>query len=126
MKNEEAFTLVEVLFAILMLSILIVGTIPVFQSLSKRNTAMEVRAGGMGAAQQVLDRLRQQDPPLMPTTGSDPVEDLTINNRTYQLTTSYCADTSLCTSINNRHLHISVDYRGEQIFEIETVYTRLR
>ena len=124
--NERGFTLIEVMAAMLIFSVLLGGLAPVFVAQLQRNTNSEIRTGAVSAAQFTLDEYRLIDPTTLPSTGTQGPDDLEINGRTYQITTTFCAEASFCASANNRHLTVEVDYRGDAIFSTQTVYTQLR
>lgn len=125
-REERGFTLLEVMAAMLVFGLVLGGMAPVFGSVLKRNTDMEIRGGSIAAAQQVLDTLRLVDPNLLPSSGSNPAETVTIDGRDFLVTTTFCLEASFCSSINTRHLSVNVTHRGETTFEVETVFTQLR
>lgn len=124
--REKGFTLLEVMAAMSMFSILLAGTVPLFKSLAKRNQSMELRTGAIGAAQGVLDKLRNDDPATFPNTGSNTPVDVVVDGHTFSARTRYCVDTALCTSANTKHLTVEISYDGDLIYSVETVYAQLR
>lgn len=126
LNDNRGFTLAEVMVSFAIFAMLVTGIIPAFSSLVQRNSAMEVRSGAMNAAQIVLDRLRLQDPGSLPSSGTSAAETVSVDGRDFSVTTSYCVNSAFCASANNRHLTVRVRYKGEQLFDVETVFTRLR
>ncbi len=127
LRNQESgFTLLEVMAAMLVFGLVLGGMAPVFGSVLKRNSDMEIRGGSIAAAQQVLDTLRLTDPNLLPSSGSSPTQTITIDGRDYLVTTTFCLEASFCSSANTRHITVGVTYKGEATFAVETVFTQLR
>ncbi|NLF25020.1 MAG: type II secretion system protein [Deltaproteobacteria bacterium] len=127
MKNRVAgFTLVEVLVALGVLALVTSAVAPSFLRFMHYNTRTEIKTEAIQAAQRVLDELRLSDPRTLPTSGSTPSETVMVGGRSYDVTVSYCENATYCPSENTRHLTVDVVYKGEQVYEVETVYTRLR
>ena len=123
--RSSGFTLMEILFALALFGLCSSALFPAFIEHIRFNNFSEVRSASYAAAQVVLDELRLQDPALMPESGTlDPVA-VPIGSRTFSVTVSYCEDETYCAA-ETRHLTVRVAYRNEQIYEVETVYTRLR
>lgn len=123
--RQEGFTLFEVLVSVALLAILMAVMAPAFLSQVRFNTLSEQRTEAMAAAQQVLDGLRRQDPSAMRTSGSDPATNIIIGSRTYRVVASYCETSSYCTSNNSRHIRIRVTRNGKELYDVQTVYTKL-
>ena len=124
--SSAGFTMVEVMVALSLFAIIMGGLAPVFGSFSKLNLAAEVRSGAMAAAQQRMDALRLENPQDMPTSGTDGGETIEVDGRGFSVMTIYCARAEYCPSANTRHLKVQVDYRDEEVLELETVFTKLR
>ncbi len=122
---QSGFTLLEMIAAILIFSLVLGGLAPVIVAHAKRNTSMEIRAGALGAAQRTFDELRIEEITSLPSSGISGPEDVVVNGRTYQVTTSYCSVSPYCSSGNNRHVLVSVEYKNEEMFSAETVFTQL-
>lgn len=126
MKKDLGFTLLEVLIALLIFSVVLSTMIAVFCSHIQRNTRSEQKTAAMAAAQHVLDQLRLADPTTMPSSGTSDPENITVDGKTFQVTTTYCENAAFCTTNNNRHIKVEVKYNSESLFALETVYTLLR
>jgi prepilin-type N-terminal cleavage/methylation domain-containing protein len=124
--SENGFTLLEVMAAMLIFGLILGGMAPVFSRLVKRNTQMEIRGGAIAAAERVLDSIRLEDPSTLPASGSDAVRTITIDNRDFAVTATYCADATFCSSSNSRHISVDVTHNGDRTFEVQTVFTQLR
>ena len=123
--EQQGFTLLEVLVSMLIFLVVSATMATSFVSHLKRNTYTELRTLAMGAAQQVLDETRLIDPGTMPTSGSVN-SSVNVSGKTFNVVTSYCTNSTYCISASNRHIRIQINYAGDQIFETETVFTRLR
>ncbi|MBX7145464.1 MAG: type II secretion system GspH family protein [Oligoflexia bacterium] len=122
---EAGFTLIEVMVA-LVLFLGISATLGTgYVAMLKRSNVTETRTLAMGAAQQVLDVLRLTDPSTLPTSGSS-TQNVAIGGKTFAVTTTYCATSSYCASASNRHIKVSVYRSNQKVFDVETVFTRLR
>jgi general secretion pathway protein I len=126
MKDRHAgFTLLEVMISMSLFLGISASMTTAYVSHLKQNTSTEVRSGAIAVAQQRLDELRLIDPPTMPSSGNVTTT-LAAGGRTYSLKTYYCENTAFCATANSRHILVKVNYAGKQVFETETVYTRLR
>ncbi len=125
MKSSRGFTLLEVLVSICIMGVVLASMVPAFHSHIKVNNRMEIRSGAMAAAQQILDDMRSQDPAGFPSSGSDPIEYVTAGERTFDVTVSYCTNVSYCPSDTTKHIRVEVDYLGEMVYAVETVFTQL-
>lgn len=124
--KQRGFTLIEVLVALALLALVSAGIVPSFLRFVRYNTQMEVKSGALQAAQLVLDNLRFSNPADLPSEGSSPEEVVNINGRNYKVTVSYCTVAAYCSSDNTRHLKAMVYLGSKKLYEVETVYTRLR
>ena len=125
MIKQSGFSLIEVMVAMVIFGVVSASMAPVFMNHLKFNTAMEVRSGAYAAAQQVLDDLRSQDPSSMPSSGSSAATSVPAGDRIYSVVTSYCLQASYCASANIRHLKVEVSYKGNLVYSVETVFTKL-
>jgi prepilin-type N-terminal cleavage/methylation domain-containing protein len=124
--REEAFSLLEVLVAITLFSIVSMGLARGFIMQMRSNTDSEIRAQALSAAQFVLDRLRTVDLASLPSSGSATPEIIAISGRNYSVIISYCSLSSYCIAATTRHLRASVSYQNEKRYEVDTVFTQLR
>ena len=125
-KQEEGFTLLEVLFALVMFAIVLIGAAPAFVYQAQINTQSELKSIAAVVAQQRLDELRFLPIGSIPASGTEGPTDIMIDGRTFSVVTSYCENAAYCDSANNRHITVNVSYNGEEKYEVQTVYTRLQ
>jgi type II secretory pathway pseudopilin PulG len=116
----------EVLMSMVLLGIVGSGIAPGLLLNFKAITRNELRSEAIAAAQEVLDDLRTQDPTTLPNSQVEEEDSITINNRDFLVTTIYCLDENICASGRSRHITLEVEYKNEEIYEIETVFTQLR
>ena len=92
-------------------------------------TKTEKKSQGIYAAQKVLDELRAEDPSTFPSTNtSDSPVNVTVGERTYSVVVTYCSNSNFCPSTSSddtRHLKAVVSFNNKQVYEIETVFTKL-
>jgi len=125
MKDESAFTLLEVIVSLGIFAIVTAGLYPALTNHLQLNHLSAQRTGAINAAQQVLDNLRLQNPGSMPGSGFEQSEQI-IGDKVFQVTTTFCETAAYCISANTRHIKVEVFYQGESRFETETVYTQLK
>ena len=113
------------LISILIFGVVLAGAGPAFILHSKLNTFAELRSSAEAAAQVKLDSLRFTDPQDLPNSGQTGPEDITVGSHTYQVTTKYCSPNTYCTT-NTRQIKVSISYKNETQYEVETVFTKLR
>ena len=123
---NSGFTLLEVLVALMIFGVIAASLTPMFATHAKFNSQAEIRSGAIAAAQEVLDNVRLQDPATLPLTGTSSIQNVEAGDRTYQVTVSYCSNSAYCLTSASRHLKVDVSYRGQEMYEVETVYTQLR
>lgn len=123
---QSGFSLLETVVALTIFMIMIAGFSQAVASQVTHGKKNELRSKAVMAAQYFLDNLRSQDPATLPTSGTGTPSYFIIEGRYFTVTPTYCANSSYCTSANIRHITADVDYLGESIFSIETVFTRLR
>ena len=126
LRRNRGFTLLEVLVSLVIFSLASAAMATSFLTHLQRNNQTERRSEAIAAAQQILDQIRTEEPTALPNSGSDSPVDITMGNRTYAVTATYCSDPTYCTSNNIRHIRVTVDYRDETIYEVETIYAQLR
>jgi prepilin-type N-terminal cleavage/methylation domain-containing protein len=123
--NEKGFSLVEVICALGLLAIVLLGIVPTVQVLMRANTISEERSNGVAAAQEVMESLRQQAPSSLPNSGSSAVQTVSVGTRDYEVVAHYCRKTAYCND-DMRHIVLEVTYAGHSVYVVETVYTRLQ
>lgn len=124
--SEKGFTLIELMASLLIFSVVALGLGSSFSQHMTMNHIGEVRSMAAQAAQQVLDGIRYEDPATLPESGTGPVVDVTIGNKTFSVTPYYCEAPEYCATQNVRHITVRVQYRNVQQYEVQTVFTQLR
>lgn len=124
--RETGFTLLEVLVSITILALVSASIGPTFHHFFRVNSQMERRTAAIAAAQQMLDNLRFTNPENLPTSGTGSTETVTISQYTFAVTPEFCTVSMYCTGTSTRHISVSVNFAGNVIYELETVYTALR
>lgn len=124
-RNEKGFSVIEALMGIFLLGIVLTGVLPAFLSFLDANTYSEQASDSVSAAQQMLERLRLQDPASMPTSGADSAVIIPVGGREYEVINSYCVNPAFC-GAGSRHITVEVNYGGEPRFVVESVFTRLQ
>ena len=125
-QDSKGFTLLEVMLALMVFSVVMAGMAPAFAAQMKRNTLSQIRTEASSAAEMYIDSQRLLDPGAIPKTGNSGSINYTIGTRTYQVVASYCLTAAYCTGPYNRHLTVNVSYRNQNVFSTETVFTQLR
>lgn len=125
-KQQNAFTMIEVLAAMMLFGLIAAGIAPAFIDFTKHNTAVDLRTEALAAAQQKLDELRFDNPQSMPTSGTTGPETYVVNSRTFEINTTYCENAAFCPTNNTRHIKVEVLYNDQELVQVETVYTALR
>lgn len=123
-SNQNGYTILEVLVAVAILAIVISYSSTAVVNQVGANYRAVVRSEAAQAAQSVIDDLRNMDVPSMKTTGADPAINITVNaGRTYSVVVEYCKNTTYCTSSEARHVAVSVNHGGKDVYNTETVFT---
>ena len=123
--KEGGFTLIESLVATGILSMIVVGIMASFMVQSASNTRSEQRMEATAVAAQTMEFLRLDDPETMPDSGMIGPQLVNLNDREYEVYTSYCTKNNYCDD-SSRHLLIQVFLDGREVYDVETVYTQLR
>ena len=127
MRSEQGNTLVEVLVALSLFSVVAVGTTSSFIGNMQHNNVTDRKTGAFEAAQQVLDNLRQKDPTSLPTNNTAQTQNITIGDHTYNMRSIFCpSGTTYCTSNNVRHVRVRASLNGTKEYEVDTVFAQLR
>lgn len=122
--SSKGFTLLESLVALGILGVTLMAMVPAFQMLMDANSLSEERSNALAAAQEVMESLRHQDPASLPSSGSSPVQAVSVGAHEYEVVTHYCRNTTYCGS-DSRHIVVEVSFAGKDVYAIETVFTRL-
>jgi prepilin-type N-terminal cleavage/methylation domain-containing protein len=123
---QRGFSLIEVIVSISLFSIIGMGLAKGFIMQMKSNNDSAIRIQAISAAQQVLDRLRTEDPASLPSGGSAAAETVSIAGRNYSVVISYCVISAYCTATTTRHIRATVSYRNSKRYEVDTVFSQLR
>ncbi|MCI5066488.1 hypothetical protein MRY87_12260 [bacterium] len=115
----------EIIFALGLFSLAVSALFPAFLDHVRFNTFSEIRSNAYSAAQVVLDDIRLEDPSSLPATGSDADRTVAVGEREFVVAVSYCEDGTYC-GATTRFITTRVSYRGEEIYEVSTLYTQLR
>jgi prepilin-type N-terminal cleavage/methylation domain-containing protein len=124
-KQQDGFTLLEVLVALGLFALITGGLDPAIRSNAKRNDRMERTTSAIHAAQVVLDDYRSKRIRDLPSSGEQDVETITIDQREYEVYVFICEDDEYCDA-ETRRLRVVVTNRSEELYETETLYTELR
>lgn len=119
------FTLLEVLVSLSLFSLASIAIAKSFTLHISTNNKSEQKTGAIMAAQRVLDQIRVLDPTTLPTSGTTS-QNVTIGSRNYQTSTTYCNPSTYCSSTNVRFLTVKVQYRGSQLYAVDTIFSQLR
>ena len=125
MMDEKGFSLLEVLASILIFGTVLATMAPAFVNHIRVNHKTELRDAAIAAAQRHLDGIRIEDPTTLPSSGTV-TSTIVAGTRTFDVETTYCQQASYCVSPNNRHLAVAISFRGDSLYEVETVFTKLR
>ena len=123
--NSSGFSLIEVMASIAIFGVVAAGMTGTFVKTQQANLSNEIKSGAMGAAQKVLDELRVSDPATLPSSGTSAAQIVTIQNRSYSVTTSYCPDSAYCSS-TMRMLRVTANYKDVKRYEVDSIYCQLQ
>ena len=120
--RDQGFTLVEVIVTMLIFIIAITLIVPAFTAFLGLNSGNEQQTQAVRAAQQVLDRIRLQDPTSLTTNPA--VQSVTVGGHPYQVAVAYCYTAAYCSS-GSKDVEVEVSDNGKLLFSAETVYTQI-
>jgi type II secretion system protein I len=123
-KEQEGATLLEVLIALLILSMALVSTFAAMSAFTSMNTRTQQRSNAAFAARAHLEELRFTDPETMPSSGTQTTS-TTVGLNTFTVVTEYCVSSGYCDDVT-RHVVVTVQENGRDVIETETVFTALR
>jgi len=124
-SSQSGFTLIETLVALVIFSLVSAAMMPAFLSQLKFSHSSKIKTGAMSAAQQALDAVRVVNPETLPSGGATVTSTVNAGDYTYSVVLTYCNPTNYCTS-RSRYITAEVSYQGTELYEVSTVYTRLR
>lgn len=119
-RNQQGFTLLEVLISLSILAIALSSLMPVFASLSKFNTKMDFKTKAIAAGQERLEAIRESDHATIPTSGTVDTNHV-VDGTPLIAKTTYCKTSSFCTG-DNKHIFVEIMHNGNKIHELETVF----
>jgi type II secretion system protein I len=122
---QRGFTMIETLVAMTIFALVSAAMLPAFVSQLRYNHRSELKTGAIQVAQLTLERLRLENPEDMPTLGADEEETVSSGERDYNVTITYCADMTYC-GLRSRFVTVSVELNDEELYEVSTIFTRLR
>ncbi len=115
----------EAMAAMVIVTILIVALVPVLVSFTHVNKKSELRSGAVDAAELLLERYRTLEiGDTLPTTVHTHTETVTVADRDYETKTLFCETSSYCDN-ETTHIKVEVSFHSEQLYNVETVFTRL-
>ena len=123
--SERGFTLTEVVAALAVLSLAMVGLLGAFQTFMDTNTLTEERSDAVAAAQMVMEMLREPDPGSLPSSGSSTMQYVDAGQHEFGIVIHYCTASEFC-GTDSRHIILEVSHGGDVVYTVESVYTRLR
>ncbi len=119
--DSRGFTLVELLAAMSILAILLMGVTITSMGNLRSNRNMELRYEAIQAAQTVIDDIRFTD---ISTLGSAIHRDVQIGPRSYDVDVTFCEKSEFCLSDEIRHIAVNVSLDTKQIYQTDTVFTQ--
>jgi prepilin-type N-terminal cleavage/methylation domain-containing protein len=123
---EQGFSLMEVLVSLGVFGIFSASLMAGLQSFLSQTHTTAIRTEAVAVAIQMMDSLREQDPDTLPTSGTIGPENVVGGNREFHVYTSYCSKRELCPSPRTKHISLDIQYRGETVYNAESVFTQLR
>ena len=123
-SSEHGTTIVEALAAIAILGFALGAMLDNMSTMTNLNARAEIRSQATVAARAELERLRLIDPGALPD-GGEEESAIRIDQRTFQVVTNYCTDADFSDG-TTRQIRVDVFNDGVKVFDVETVFTRLR
>lgn len=122
--RQRGSSLIETLVALSILATALLFIFSALNSFSLINSRNQTRTNAAVAARTLLEELRFGDPAALPDTGSR-TSAASVGQHQFTIVTQFCVNTSYCDD-NTRHVVVSIQENGRQVFETETVITQLR
>ncbi len=127
--SSQGFSLMEVMVALMIIGIVSTTFSSAVMQANSMLKLAEIKSEAQIAAQQVFDQIRLDDTTTMPTTeSSDPAVNIVFGNKTYNVVVTYCSNLTYCpptASNETRHLKVVVSYNSKEVYEVESVLTKL-
>jgi prepilin-type N-terminal cleavage/methylation domain-containing protein len=123
--NARGFSLIESLIGLALLAVVLVSLLPAFLTLMDANTFSEEHSAALAAGQRVMERLRLTDPGSLPSTGSSAVQVVVVDGREFEVLAHYCRVAEYCSG-ETRHVTVVIRYGGHEVYDVDTVYTRMQ
>lgn len=120
-RDSKGFTLVELLAAMSILGVLLMGVMMTSLNNLRSNRNMQLRYEAVQAAQTVIDDLRFND---ISTLGTAIHRTVPIGARSYTVDVKFCEISAFCLSDEIRHISVEVEYDSKQIYKTDTVFTQ--
>lgn len=136
--KDQGLSLVEALVGMTIFLIALAFMIPLLANNQINTINREIDTGAISVSQRILDELRQTDVLDLPSSGTlttlpsgTDISSITELGKTYSAKIIYCevvspATTNTNCSTNARQIKLQVNYNGQTIYTVETVYTRLQ
>jgi prepilin-type N-terminal cleavage/methylation domain-containing protein len=123
--GQAGFTLLETLVALSLFALVSAAMVPAFSAQIIHNRRADMKTGAFQAAQVALEDLRRISPETLPTGGAEETRVINSGDREYTVVLTFCADATYC-SARSRFITATVTHREEEVYEVSTVFTRLR
>lgn len=130
--SEQGMTLVETIVALVIFLIILGFMIPLFAKQRINTIKNEIETGAVTVSQQIMDELRQTNITTLPNSGSttalpsgESLTSISVMNKVYSATIFYCETAVNCSS-GARHIRVQVNYNGQTVYQVTTVYTQVQ
>ncbi len=124
MDRQAGLSLLEALAAVGILAVAVVAVLPAFTTQLRSNERDIQRTAAINAVQQRLETLRMEDPASMPSSGASAPQLVTVGGWQFEVVTRYCDRPALCNA-NSRHVTVVATHEQRQVYDAETIYTRV-
>lgn len=130
--KDQGLSLVEALVGMTIFLIALAFMIPLLANNQLNVINREIATGAVSVSQKILDEVRQTDVVTLPSTGTqttlpsgEDISSIPELGKTYSAKIIYCATATNC-SVNAREIEVQVNYNGQKIYTVKTIYTRLQ
>jgi type II secretory pathway pseudopilin PulG len=139
--HERGLTIVENIAAMTIMFAAMGGVAMLMLSYQLQNVKNEIKSGGIAAAEQLMDQLRQCNTRTLPKSGTTTIpasNTVTVKfcglaipplryagNKLFSAKVTYCKNSTYCDD-KTRHLNVEIFYENTSIYQTETVYTALQ